>query len=102
MKFLNSSKTREKITGVLIGLVLSALCVTPALAVGMDSTSIVYEVVNLIRILYTILGILLAALAVWQWVMSMVKPDPATKFEFVYTAVLTGGLIILDKMLENL
>ena len=51
MKFLNSSKTREKITGVLIGLVLSALCVTPALAVGMDSTSIVYEVVNLIRIL---------------------------------------------------
>ena len=30
----NSNKTREKITGVLIGLLLSALCVTPALAAG--------------------------------------------------------------------
>ena len=31
-----SNKTREKITGVLIGLVLSALCVTPAFAAGTD------------------------------------------------------------------
>lgn len=32
----NSNKTREKITGVLIVLVLSALCVTPAFAAGSD------------------------------------------------------------------
>lgn len=31
-----SNKTRKKITGVLIGLVLSALCVTPAFAAGTD------------------------------------------------------------------
>lgn len=31
-----SSKTRKKITGVLIGLVLSVLCVTPAFVAGTD------------------------------------------------------------------
>ena len=31
-----SSKTRKKITGVLIGLVLSVLCVTPAFVAGID------------------------------------------------------------------
>ena len=35
----NSNKTREKITGVLIGLLLSALCVTPAFAAGTDVTN---------------------------------------------------------------
>ena len=98
MKFLNSNKTREKITGVLIGLVFSVLCVTPAFAARATTNTPMANA----GIFATICGILLAALAVWQWVMSMVKPDPATKFGFVYTAVLAGGLIILGKMLENL
>lgn len=34
-----SNKIRKKITGVLIGLVLSVLCVTPAFAAGTDVTN---------------------------------------------------------------
>lgn len=51
MKFLNSNKTREKIAGVLIGLVLSALCVTPAFAAEPDVTDrLINFTVNLLLI----------------------------------------------------
>lgn len=47
----NSSKTRKKIAGVLIGLVLSALCVTPAFAAEPDVTDrLINFTVNLLLI----------------------------------------------------
>ena len=46
-----SNKTRKKITGVLIGLVLSVLCVTPAFAAGTDVTN---RLINLFCSLFLI------------------------------------------------
>ena len=53
----NSNKTREKIMGVLIGLVLSVLCVTPALAAGTISLSFLSISSLLLKILSCILSI---------------------------------------------
>ena len=51
-----SNKTRQKITGVLIGLVLSALCVTPAFAAGTDVSCYKF------LILFLLLGVALCLL----------------------------------------
>lgn len=59
MKFLNSNKTRERIAGVLIGLVLSALCVTPALAVGPDFILLASKFSKVVSYVFSIFGILL-------------------------------------------
>ena len=46
-----SNKTRKKITGVLIGLLLSVLCVTPAFAAETDVTN---RLINLFCSLFLI------------------------------------------------
>lgn len=55
-----SNKTRKKITGVLIGLLLSVLCVTPAFAVGSDFISLAAKFSKVVSYVFSIFGILLS------------------------------------------
>lgn len=99
---IKKNETREKITGVAIGLFLSTLCVTPALAAGSDATSLVSEIIKLVGNLITIVGVLLAAVSVYKWVMSMINPNPS---DMANTATFVAGAIICivaPKVIEGL
>ncbi len=65
----NSNRTHEKITGVLVGLVLSALCVTPAFAAGTDVAD---ELLNLsVNLILIAVFVLFVALCLFMFLDSL-------------------------------
>lgn len=96
------SQTKEKITGVVVGVFLSVLCAFPALAAGASSTQLVTDIISLVGKLITIVGVLLAAVSVYKWVMSMINPNPS---DMANTATFVAGAVICilaPKVIEGL